>query len=102
MCIRDRLRRSEWDAVRALGAAGLAEGGAAAIAVPAAGSSGSVPVAWLAVPGNARGVGPADRAVVVRAAALEAAGDAIDAIVGTPALVHAHTGFPDGAAAAVE
>lgn len=96
------LRRREARAVLGLGTAGVATHPSAVFRTPGPGSSGSVPVAWLPVPGLARGVGPADRAVAERAAALESAARGVDSVAGPPVLVHAHTGFPDGAAAAAE
>jgi glycosyltransferase involved in cell wall biosynthesis len=96
------LRRREAAAVRSLAAAGLAGAPDAAFVPVPAGAGGDVPVAWLPVPGNAGGVGASDRAADERADVLGLAASAVDAVAGPPALVHAHTGFPDGAAAAAE
>jgi glycosyltransferase involved in cell wall biosynthesis len=96
------LRRREAAAVRSLAVAGLAGAPGAAFVLVPDGVGGSVPVAWLPVPGTAGGVGATDRPADERADVLGLAASAIDAVAGAPALVHAHTGFPDGAAAAAE
>ncbi len=96
------LRRREASAVLAFGAAGTAGHPSATFRNPRAGLPGSVPVAWLPVPGVAGGTWPADRSVSARVMALAGAAAAVDSVAGRPALIHAHTGYPDGAAAAAE
>lgn len=93
------LRRRERTAIHALCVAGV---GGRTMAVFRAGSAVSGapgPVARLPVAAPDASSSPAD-AIAHRLDALEAAAPAIAAIAGDLAIVHAHTGLPDGVAAA--
>jgi glycosyltransferase involved in cell wall biosynthesis len=96
------LRRREAAAVRAQAGAGLAAFPDRTFR-PWDGRPGrDIPVARLMVSGPARGAGSAERPVTERAERLECAASAVDGIAGPPSVLHAHTGYPDGAAAALE
>ncbi len=93
------LRRRERTAIRALCAAGVAGRARDVFRAGSAISGAPGPVARLAVPAPDAASHPTD-AIADRLDALEAAAPAIAAIAGDLAIVHAHTGLPDGVAAA--
>lgn len=93
------LRLRERAAVRELASRGLGEPVDAVFRERSAVSGAPGPVARLPVPGPDAGSGP-EAAVADRLAALDAALPAITAVAGEIALIHAHTGLPDGVAGA--
>ncbi len=92
-------RRRQAAAIRELASSGLAADPLHAFHLRSSTADAPGPVARLPVPAPASWAAPAE-VIADRLAVLEAAVPAIETAAGPVAIVHAHTGYPDGGAAA--